>query len=65
MTNHDTIQTHQPQLPSLRHDHPLSLVPRTFRKFALTNITSSRPNYKQSSNHHIVSQQFQSDDTKE
>ena len=31
-----------PQLPSLHHNHPLSLVPRNL---ALTNITSSRPNY--------------------
>ena len=47
------------QIPSLHHNHPLSLVPRNF---ALTNITSSRPNYIQSSFHHIVTQQSQSDD---
>ena len=54
-----------PQLPSLNHNHPLSLVPRKFRNFALTNITSSRPGYTQSPIHHIVTQQSQSDDAYE
>ena len=54
-----------PQLPSLHPNHPLSLVPRNFRILALTNITSSRPNYIQSPIHHIVTQQSQSDDTYE
>ena len=70
MTNHNTIQTHHPhtnapQLPSLHHNHPLSLIPRNFGNLALTNITSSRPNYIQSSIHNIVTQQSQSDDTYE
>ena len=54
-----------PQLPSLHHNHPLSLVPRNFRSLTLTNFTSSRPNYIQSPNYHIVTQQSQSDDTYE
>ena len=52
-----------PQLPSLNHNHPLYLVPRNFRKLALTNNTKSRPNYIQSPIHHIVTKQPQSDDT--
>ena len=48
------------QLPSLHHNHPLSLVPRNFRKLALTNITSSR-----SPIHHIVTQHSHSYDTYE
>ena len=54
--------TTAPQLSNLHHNHPLSLVPRNFRNLKLTNITSSRPNYKQCPNHHIVTQQSQSDD---
>ena len=54
-----------PRLPSLHHNHPLSLIPRNFRNLALTNITSSRPNYIQRPIHHIVTQQSQSDNTYE
>ena len=42
-----------PQLPSLNHNYPLSLVPRSFRNLALTNITNLRPNYIQSPIHHL------------
>ena len=54
-----------PQFSSLIHNHPLSIVPPSFRKLTLTSITSSRPNYIQSPIHHIVTQQSQSDDTYE
>ena len=54
-----------PQLPSLHHNHPLSLVSRNFRNLALTNTTSSRPNYIQSPIHHLVTQKSQNDDTYE
>ena len=39
-----------PQLQSLSHYHPLSLVPRNFRNKALTDFISSRPNYPQNPN---------------
>ena len=48
-----------PQLPSLHHNHPLSLVPWNFRNLARTNFTNSRPNYIQSPIHHTVTQQSQ------
>ena len=35
-----------PQLPSLNHNHPLSLLPQIFRNLALVNIANSRPNHK-------------------
>ena len=54
-----------PQLSSLHHSHPLSLVSQNFGNLALTNTTSSRPNYLQSPIHHIVTQQTQNDDTYE
>ena len=47
--NTNTIPT-APQLQSLGHYHPLSLVPRNFRNKALTDFMSSRPNYPQNPN---------------
>ena len=46
-----------PQLRSLNHNHPLSLLPRNFRNIALTDFISSRPNYPQSPIRHIITQQ--------
>ena len=63
--NNTNTSPRAPQLPSLHHNHPLSLVSRNFRNLALTNTTSSRPNYLPSPIHHIVTQQSQNDDTYE
>ena len=37
-----------PQLQSLNHNHPLSLVPRNFRNIALSDLITSRLNSPQS-----------------
>ena len=54
-----------PHLPKVNHNFPLSLLPRIFRILELANFLNSRPNYIQSPIQHIVTQQFQSDDTYE
>ena len=46
-----------PKLQNLNHNHPLSLVPRNFRNIALTDLITSRSNYPQSPNQHIITQQ--------
>ena len=63
-TNPNTTTT-APQLQSLNHNHPLSLVPRNFRNIALTDFISLRPNYQQSPIQHIITQQSNIDDTYE
>ena len=52
-----------PQLQTINHNQPLSLVPRIFRKIALTEHISSRSNYPQSPIQHIITQQFLIEDT--
>ena len=54
-----------PQLQSLNHNHPLSLVLRNFRNIALTGLMSSRPNYPQSPIQHLITQQSNIEDTYE
>ena len=54
-----------PQLQSLKHNHPLSLVSRNFRNIALTDLLSSKPNYPQSPIQPIVTQQSDIEDTYE
>ena len=61
--NNTNITPTAPQLQSLIHYHPLSLVPRNFRNIALTDLISSRPNYPQSPIHHIINQQTNIEDT--
>ena len=46
-----------PQLQSLNHNHPLSLVPRKIRNIALADLITSRPTYPQSPIQHIITQQ--------
>ena len=46
-----------PQLQSLNHNHPISLVTRNFRNIALKDLISSRPNYPQHPIQHIINQQ--------
>ena len=54
-----------PQLQTLNHNHPLSLVPRNFRNIALTEPISSKSIYPQSPIQHIVTQQSLIEDTYE
>ena len=54
-----------PQLQNLNHNHPLSVVPRNFRKIVLTKLISSRLNYPQSPIQHLITQQSNIDDTYE
>ena len=54
-----------PHLQSLNHYHRLSIVTRNFRIIALTDLTSSRPNYPQSPIQHIKTQQLNTEDTYE
>ena len=46
-----------PQLQTISRNHPLSLVPRNFRKKALTEHISSSHKYPQSPFTHIIAQQ--------
>ena len=57
--NNTNVSPTAPQLPSLHHNRPLSLVSQNFRNLALTTTTSSRPNYIHSPIHHTVTQQSQ------
>ena len=54
-----------PQLQNLNHNYPLSLVPRCFRIFALSDLITLRSNYPQSPIQHIITQQPNIDDTYE
>ena len=54
-----------PKLQNLNHNYPLSLVPRSFRKIALTDLITSRSIYPQSPIQHIVTQQPKMEDTYE
>ena len=68
MTVHKTIRIQRLRHhnnKALNHNHPLSLVPRTFRNIALTDLISSRPNYPQSPIQHIITQQSNIEDTYE
>ena len=62
--NTNTLRT-APQLQSLNHNHPLSLVPRNFRNIAQTDLINSRPNYPQSPIQYIITQQSNIEDTYE
>ena len=54
--NDTNITPTAPQLVNLNHKHPLSLVLRTFRNIALTDLITSRSNYPQSPIQHIITQ---------
>ena len=58
--NTNSIPTAQ-QFKNLKHNHPLSLVPRNFRKIALRDLITS--NYQQSPIQHIITQQPSIEDT--
>ena len=63
--NNTNTTPRAPQLQSLNHNHPLSLVPRNFRNIALTDLKPSRPKYPQSPVRHIITQQSNIEDTYE
>ena len=63
--NDTNITPTAPQLVNLNHKHPLSLVLRTFRNIALTDLITSRSNYPQSPIQHIITQQPNIEDTYE
>ena len=52
-------------LQNLNHNHPLSLVPRNFRKIALSDLITSRSNYPLSQIQQIITKQPNIDDTYE
>ena len=58
--NVDTTPT-APQIPTLPQNHLLSLVPRNFRKLAITNNPNFRPNTTQSPVQHIMTHHSQND----
>ena len=62
--NVDTTPT-APQIPPLRQNHPLSLVPRNFRNLAITNNPNFRPITTQSLIQHIMTHHSQNDNTYE
>ena len=62
--NVDTTPT-APQLPPLPHNHPLSLVPRNFRKLAITHNQNFRPTISQSPIQHIMPHRSQDENTYE
>ena len=54
-----------PQLTTLPHNHPLSLVPRNFRNLAITNNPNFRQNLTQSPIQHITTNHSQDNNTYE
>ena len=60
----DTTPT-APQIPTLPQNHPLSLVPRSFRNLAITNSPNFRPSTAQSPIQHIMTHHSQNDNTYE
>ena len=54
-----------PHLPSLHHNHPLSLFSQNFRNLAIKNPLNLRPSHIQSPIQHIVTQHTPIDDTYE
>ena len=62
--NVDTTPT-APQIPTLPQNHPLSLVPRSFRNLAITNNPNFTPNTTQSPIHHIMTNHSQNENTYE
>ena len=48
-----------PQIPTLPQNHPLSLVPRSFRNLAIKNNPNFRPNTTQNSIQHILTHHSQ------
>ena len=63
--NNIEITPTAPQLPPLPQNHPLSLVPRSFRNLAITNNSNSRPTTPQSPIQHIMTHHSQNDNTYE
>ena len=62
--NVDTTPT-APQIPTLPQNHPLSLVPRSFRNLAIKNNPNFRPNTTQNSIQHILTHHSQNVNTYE
>ena len=62
--NVDTTPT-GPQIPPLPQNHQLSLVPRNFRKLAITNNPNFRPNTTKSPIQYIMTHHSQNDNTYE
>ena len=62
--NVDTVPT-APQAPALPQNHPLSLVPRSFRNLAITNNPNFRPHSVHSPIQHITTNHSQNDSTYE
>ena len=62
--NADTTPT-APQIPTLPQNHPLSKIPRNFRKLAIINNPNFRPKSTQSPVQHIMTHHSQNDNTYE
>ena len=54
-----------PLLQNLNHNHPVFLVPRSFRNIALTGFITSRSNYPRNPIQYIITQQPNIEDTYE